>query len=729
MKEKILLTISILISDRPDTIRRCLDSLKPILENVPSELILTDTSGKAAIHEICLEYTDKVYEFEWCNDFAKARNLGLQKAKGEWFLFVDDDEWFVETDELVRFFCSGEYKQYDYAEHRLRNFLNVDYADSWVLRLFRLKAGAAFYGKVHEVFHPLEGARKELSALSYHSGYQFATKEEEEKHLERNTELLYEMLQSDPWNLHCRSQLLQEYAFSCVWEKMERLSRETIELIQDGKIEAIEYERCVFYSAYVYALGMLKRHEEAIAYIDKLLDSSDCLEELKWQLYYDYANDYFNLKQWREAETYAQIFLKLSKNSKNRKRVMNLQNRVMFLGDTFNPDRINRAWVILIFSNMRLGNTGILHEKYEKLPWDKVKYIAANDAISCMMEGIGELPYEPIFSRMLTDAYQNEALRPFIYLAVQGCRDKSEELYRHITYAFAQTDINEEYIWNARLQVANWECSAPQMQRILQEYFAKSMDVLKLAEDLEGLAQIYELDSYSNWQYTPQENWECSVDRFLGTAATDTILKITEQVRRIFEEECGKRLFYEMCLAKTELLGTHPEESYDELELRFYNYMVGALKYYLAIYPEEEFAGTMEALPPEARAAVFLNQFFGTSQMDWKMRLGLLRKCALEYPVLGQQVKGFVKRIAEQKEAEERERALEANVKLRQMVEMMKEKIRQLAEQGRNGEAMALLQQVRAIVPQDEELAELEGKEEIKNESSHFSGRIRNPNK
>ena len=43
MSREILLTISILISNRPDTVRKCLDSIRPLLEGVPSELILVDT--------------------------------------------------------------------------------------------------------------------------------------------------------------------------------------------------------------------------------------------------------------------------------------------------------------------------------------------------------------------------------------------------------------------------------------------------------------------------------------------------------------------------------------------------------------------------------------------------------------------------------------------------------------------------------------------------------------
>ena len=104
--QKILLTISMLASNRIETLRKSLDSLKPIMEKIPSELILTDTSKDPEIHNILLEYTDHVVEFDWCNDFSKARNVGLKLAKGEWFMFLDDDEWFENVDELVEFFNS-----------------------------------------------------------------------------------------------------------------------------------------------------------------------------------------------------------------------------------------------------------------------------------------------------------------------------------------------------------------------------------------------------------------------------------------------------------------------------------------------------------------------------------------------------------------------------------------------------------------------------------------------
>ena len=69
-----LLTISVLISNRPDTVRRCLDSVRPLLEQVSSELVLVDTGCGAQVRGIIEEYTDRIIDFQWCGDFSKARN-------------------------------------------------------------------------------------------------------------------------------------------------------------------------------------------------------------------------------------------------------------------------------------------------------------------------------------------------------------------------------------------------------------------------------------------------------------------------------------------------------------------------------------------------------------------------------------------------------------------------------------------------------------------------------
>ncbi|MEA5070202.1 MAG: hypothetical protein VB067_14515, partial [Christensenellaceae bacterium] len=63
IKSPIKLTISLLVSNRIDTIRKCLDSIKPLLTQLPSELIVVDTVGEEDSDgslAVAREYTDKI---------------------------------------------------------------------------------------------------------------------------------------------------------------------------------------------------------------------------------------------------------------------------------------------------------------------------------------------------------------------------------------------------------------------------------------------------------------------------------------------------------------------------------------------------------------------------------------------------------------------------------------------------------------------------------------------
>ena len=57
--KKYTLTISILASNRKDTLPKTLESIKPILDNVSSELIIVDTGCDEDLLEIIRKYTDK----------------------------------------------------------------------------------------------------------------------------------------------------------------------------------------------------------------------------------------------------------------------------------------------------------------------------------------------------------------------------------------------------------------------------------------------------------------------------------------------------------------------------------------------------------------------------------------------------------------------------------------------------------------------------------------------
>lgn len=218
IKNSIILSISVLVSNRVGTIRKCMESIRLLLEQVSSELIVVDTVGQENSDgslAIAKEYASEVVHFDWCNDFAAARNAGLSKASGEWFLFMDDDEWFESVEEIVEFFTSGEYRSYQSATYGIRNYKDMSgktYSEARLARMVKRSEGLKFVGTIHETFSELLTPCKELESYVHHYGYAYESEEEKKKHIERNMVLLEKELKKNPMELRYRSQKAQELA-------------------------------------------------------------------------------------------------------------------------------------------------------------------------------------------------------------------------------------------------------------------------------------------------------------------------------------------------------------------------------------------------------------------------------------------------------------------------------------------------------------------------------------
>lgn len=213
---KIKLSIGILVSNRIDTIRRCMDSLVPLLQAVSSELIVLDTVGEETDGsiEVAREYTDKIYRYQWCNDFADARNHCIEHAKGEWFLFLDDDEWFGDVEDLIHFFQSGESEQYNYCIFNVRNYVQSGgFMTTVGGRMIRRKTDTHFVGRVHEHFNEAIPPTKQLESPIYHTGYLYANKEQEKKHQQRNIVILRKVLEEEGKNPNLCAQMAQELLY------------------------------------------------------------------------------------------------------------------------------------------------------------------------------------------------------------------------------------------------------------------------------------------------------------------------------------------------------------------------------------------------------------------------------------------------------------------------------------------------------------------------------------
>ncbi|MBR2402668.1 MAG: glycosyltransferase [Lachnospiraceae bacterium] len=212
----IKLTIGMLVSNHIDYIRNCMDSVKPLLDAVPSELIIIDTKGSETDGsiEIAKEYTDKIFPFTWCNDFSAARNEIIRHANGEWLLYFDDDEWFDDVTEFIEFFTSNDCEKYNSGWYYTRDYDDEgNYSMGIAGRMIRLRKDTHFVGKVHERFNEVYLPNKQFSCFTHHYGYAFRTLEDAQKHRERNVSILKQEIAEQGLTPVYASQMVQELIY------------------------------------------------------------------------------------------------------------------------------------------------------------------------------------------------------------------------------------------------------------------------------------------------------------------------------------------------------------------------------------------------------------------------------------------------------------------------------------------------------------------------------------
>ena len=84
----ISISLCMIVKNEEKILARCLDSIHDLVE----EIIIVDTGSTDRTKEIASTYTEKIYDFEWIDDFAAARNFSFQFATKDYIYVADADE-------------------------------------------------------------------------------------------------------------------------------------------------------------------------------------------------------------------------------------------------------------------------------------------------------------------------------------------------------------------------------------------------------------------------------------------------------------------------------------------------------------------------------------------------------------------------------------------------------------------------------------------------------------
>lgn len=208
------LALTMIVKNEENCIKRCLDSVIDIVD----EMVIVDTGSTDKTIDICRSYNAQVFNYSWNNNFAEARNFGLDKVTQDWVLWLDADEE-VARENREQLSNQDLFDNYDALSVPLINFYGekVDYDEIAQIaqpRFFRNHMGFRFENKIHEWLNISSAYDQDrvgfLDLKIYHYGYLNTQVENKQKFL-RNVKLLLQELKEEKNHAWTHYYLAMEY--------------------------------------------------------------------------------------------------------------------------------------------------------------------------------------------------------------------------------------------------------------------------------------------------------------------------------------------------------------------------------------------------------------------------------------------------------------------------------------------------------------------------------------
>ncbi len=200
-----------IVKNEEKFLRGCLESVRGIVD----EIVIVDTGSTDSTKKIAQEYSAKVFDFNWTDSFADARNFALSKSTGKYILYLDADERIINDSkiQLMKLARSDEQKAY-YCKITNIDTLNNRPSVMKYVRFFPNDARLRFVGRIHEQIECSLIKSKiyifDSKIRIQHLGYNISSDMKEKKAL-RNLQLLLIDFSENPSSYNA-FQLGQTYA-------------------------------------------------------------------------------------------------------------------------------------------------------------------------------------------------------------------------------------------------------------------------------------------------------------------------------------------------------------------------------------------------------------------------------------------------------------------------------------------------------------------------------------
>lgn len=329
------ISVCIIAKNEEKNIERCLSSLQPC----GFEIVLVDTGSTDRTKELAAKYTDKIFDFAWCDDFSAARNFSLEKASNNWIFMLDCDEWIehIDLEELDYFRKHLSHAAGSVTRKNLTGTPEAPAKTTDQTERFFSKKLFKYTGIIHEQLTPKFEKTFETYLLNTtigHDGYLMA-EEARSKKAQRNLSLLEKQLTEKPddpyilYQLGKGYEIIHDAANACKY--FERAIRPDLdpelayvqELIisygeallgtgQFSKALSLEniYDSFATTADFVYLMGIIylknEKYEQALDQFEKALSFPTARKEgaNSFLAYYEIGRILSMISEWNMARNY-----------------------------------------------------------------------------------------------------------------------------------------------------------------------------------------------------------------------------------------------------------------------------------------------------------------------------------------------------------------------------------------------------------------------------------------
>lgn len=298
-----MISVCIITKNESENLEKCLQALK----KTGLEIVVVDTGSTDNSREIASKYADITDTFEWCDDFAAARNYAADKATHNTILIIDSDEIVtnIDIERLTAVIKVNNNKIGRISIENVYTRQDTEFREKELISRIYDRMKFHYKGRIHEQIVPFDEGMAETYVapiLLNHIGYDGSVDFRKEKTL-RNIRLLTRTLEEEGSDPYIFYQIGKSYYMQENYEQAVSYFEQTFTFDLNPKLEylvdAIE--------SYGYALINS-------GHADKALQLENLYDDFSWSADYVFMMAFVYMQN-EMFDTAVQEFIKATEYS------------------------------------------------------------------------------------------------------------------------------------------------------------------------------------------------------------------------------------------------------------------------------------------------------------------------------------------------------------------------------------------------------------------------------